>query len=183
MATTFSALFNDAATDPFIINGSYDSYLSSFNIIVGIAPDTPNAVRQDIAAAANQHLPVALLLLVDGILHPCFLPFRHDQAVRATAHPPTDNKLFAFDGELIHGQGVIVELPNQWFNLIPNIMVATAANIQGLLGGDATLEMLGPFNAGDADTVDIRTRSIVPIPNKYVGLFLSQPEGVTPLLF
>ena len=52
MATTFSALFNDAATDPFIINGSYDSYLSSFNIIVGIAPDTPDAVRQDIAAAA-----------------------------------------------------------------------------------------------------------------------------------
>ncbi len=33
---------------------------------------------------------------------------------------------------------------------------------------------------GDADTLEIRTRSIVPIPNKYVGLFLSQPEGVTP---
>ncbi len=180
MATTFSALFNDAATDPFIINGSYDSYLSSFNIIAGIAPDTPDAVRQGIAAAANQRLPVALLLLVDGILRPYFLPFRRDQAVGATAHPPTDNKLFAFDGELIHGQGVIVELPNQWFNLIPNITVATAANIQGLLGGDATLQMLGPFNAGDADTLDIRTRSIVPIPNKYVGLFLSQPEGVTP---
>ena len=107
MATTFSALFNDAATDPFIINGSYDSYLSSFNIIAGIAPDTPDAVRQGIAAAANQRLPVALLLLVDGILRPYFLPFRRDQAVGATAHPPTDNKLFAFDGELIHGQGVI----------------------------------------------------------------------------
>ena len=179
MATSFSALFNDASTDPFLLNGSYDEYLSSFNIIAGIAPDTPDAVRQSIAAAANQRLPIALLLLVDGLLRPYFLPFRHDQAVGTPGHLPTDNKLFAFDGELIQGQGILVEIPN-WFSLIPNITVATAANIQGLLGGDQNVQMLGPFNAGDADTLEIRTRSIVPIPNKYVGLFLSQPEGVTP---
>ena len=28
--------------------------------------------------------------------------------------------------------------------------------------------------------MEVRTRSIVPIPNKYASLFLSQPEGVTP---
>jgi hypothetical protein len=180
MATSVSALFNDASTDPFLVQGSYDNYLSSFNIIAGVAPETPDAVRQGIAAAANQRLPVALLLLVDGLLRPYFLPFRRDQAVGVPPHPATDNKLFAFDGELIQGQGVVVEIPNQWFNLIPNTTVATWANIQGLLGGDVNLQLLGPFNAGDADTQEVRTRSVVAIPNKYVGLFLSQPEGVTP---
>ena len=78
VATTFSALFNDASKDPFVVNGNYDDYLSSFNIITGAIPDTPDAVRQRIAAAANQHLPVALLLLVNSVLRPYFLPFRRD---------------------------------------------------------------------------------------------------------
>ena len=119
-------------------------------------------------------------MLVEGLLRPYFLPFRRDQAVGVPPHAPTDNKLFAFDGELIQGQGSLVEIPNQWFNLVPNTTVGTVANIQGLLGGDANLQLLGPFNAGDADTLEVRTRSVVVIPNKYVGLFLSQPDGVTP---
>ena len=64
MATSFSALFNDVSNDPFLVNGTYDDYLSSFNIIAGVAPDTPDTIRQGIAAASNQRLPVALLLLV-----------------------------------------------------------------------------------------------------------------------
>ena len=181
VATTFAALFNDASKDPFVENGNYDYYcLSSFNIIAGAVPDTPDAVRQRIAAAANQHLPIALLLLVDGVLRPYFLPFRRDQALGAPAHPATDNKLFAFDGELIQGQGSVVEIPNQWFNLAPLTTVATVANAGGLLAADAALATLGPFQAGDPGTIDVRTRYVVPIPNKYVGLFLSQPDGVTP---
>jgi len=179
-ATTFSALFNDASRDPFVVNGSYDDYLSSFNIIQGAVPDTPDAVRQRIAAAANQHLPIALLLFVGGGLRPYFLPFRRDQAMGVPAHGATDNKLFAYDGELIQGQGTLVEFPNQWFNLAPQTTVATVANIGGLLAADATITSLGPFAAGDPDTIDIRTRFTVAIPNKYAGLFLSQPDGVTP---
>ncbi len=75
---------------------------------------------------------------MDGLLRPYFLPFRRDQAVGAPVHPATDNKLFAFNGELIQGQGVVVEIPNQWFNLIPNTTVATTASTQGLLGGMST---------------------------------------------
>ena len=180
-ATSFSALFNDASKDPFVVNGTYDDYLSSFNITHGaVPPDTPDAVRQRIAAAANQHLPIALLLLVDGILRPYFLPFRRDQAMGAPAHAATDNKFFAYDGELIQGQRSLVEFPNQWFNLAPQTTVATVANIGGLLAADATLTAIGPFAAGDPDTIDIRTRYTVAIPNKYAGLFLSQPDGVTP---
>ena len=180
MATTFSALFNVASKDPFVANGSYDDYLSSFNIVTGAVPDTPDAVRQRIAAASNQHLPIALLLLVNGFLRPYFLPFRRDQALGIPAHPATDNKLFAYDGELIHGQGSLVEIPNQWFNLAPITTVATVGNIGGLLAADANVVAVGPFAAGDPDTIEVRTRFIVAIPNKYASLFLSQPDGVTP---
>lgn len=40
--------------------------------------------------------------------------------------------------------------------------------------------MVGPFNIGDADTLEVCTWSVVANPNKYIGIFLSQPEGVTP---
>ena len=179
-ATTFSALFNDASNDPFLVNGNYNEYLSSFNIIPGAVPDMPDAVRQRVAAAANQHLPIALLLFVDGKLRPYFLPFRRDQAMGAPAHGATDNKFFAYDGELIQGQGSLVEVPNQWFNLAPLTTVATVASTQGLLAADANMSALGPHIVGGADTLEVRTRFIVAIPNRYASLFLSQPDGVTP---
>ena len=70
IATSFSALFNDMSTYHFLVNDTYDCYLSSFNIIPSTTPETPDAVRQGIIAAANQHLPIALLLLVVGLLCP-----------------------------------------------------------------------------------------------------------------
>jgi len=183
LATTFSALFNDASKDPFLTDGNHDQFLSSFNIDPA-APagvhDSPEAVRQCIAAAANQHLPLALLLLVGGILRPYFLPFHRDQAMGAAPHQATDNKLFAYDGELVQGQGCLVEIPNQWFNLLQATTVGTTANIGAQLAVDNTLQMVGPYAAGDPDTVEVRTRSILAIPNNYVSLFLSQPEGVCP---
>lgn len=181
-ATTFADLFNDASKDPFIQEGSYDAFMAPFNITVaaGGQNETPDVVRNRIAAAANQRLPLAVLLLVDGLLQPYFLPFRREQAMGARPHPATDGKLFAFDGELIHGQGTLVEIPNQWFNLTQVVTAPTTANIAAQLAADPNLDRLGPYAAGDADTLEIRTRSITAIPNKYVSLFLSQQNGVTP---
>jgi hypothetical protein len=67
------------------------------------------------------------------------------------------SQLFAYDGELIQGQGSLVEFPNQWFNLAPLTTIATTANIGGLLAADANLNLnsMGPFNAGDPGTLDI----------------------------
>jgi hypothetical protein len=181
VATTFADLFNDASKDPFIEDGSYDSFMAPFNITVaGGQNETPESVRNRLAAAANQRLLIAVLLLVDGRLRPYFLPFRRDHAMGAIPHPATDGKLFAYDGELIHGQGSLVELPNQWFNLTQVVTAPTTANIAARIAGEPQVEILGPYAAGDAETVDIRTRSIVAVPNKYVSLFLSQPQGVTP---
>ena len=182
VASTFSALFNDASKDPFLADGNYDAFLSPFNIntAAGGTNDTPDTVRNRLAAAANQRLPIAVLILVDGRLRPYFLPFRRDLAMGTAPHPATDGKLFAYDGELVHGQGSLVEIPNQWFNLTPVITVPTAANIHALLAADLNCNVLGPFAAGGADTLEIRTRFVMAIPNKYVGLFLSQPDGVRP---
>ncbi len=180
VATTFSALFNDASKDPFLVDGNYDEFLSSFSIIPVGANKTPEVVRQRISTVANQRLPVALLLLVGGLLCPYFLPFRRDHAMGAATHPATDNKLFAYDGEFVQGQGCLVEIPNPWFNLTPVVMVGTVANIQAQLAADNNIQLVGPFVARNVDSIDIRTRSITAIPNKYVGLFLSQPDGVTP---
>ena len=119
VAFTFSALFNDASKDPFLVDGNYDTFLSPFNITIaaGGTIDTPDTVRNRLATAANQRLPIAVLLIVDGLLRLYFLPFRRDLAMGTAPHPATDGKLFAYDGELIQGQGTLIELPNQWFNL------------------------------------------------------------------
>jgi hypothetical protein len=78
--TTFAALFNDASRDPFLVNGGYAALLAPFHVKDNNNP-TPLAVRQLIAAATNQHLPGALVALVDRRLTPLFLPFWRDCAM------------------------------------------------------------------------------------------------------
>ncbi|KAL3810349.1 hypothetical protein ACHAXA_003078 [Cyclostephanos tholiformis] len=181
MATSFSGLYNDASKDPFCVNGSYDDYLAPFNInAAGGVHDTPETVRNRLAAAANQRLPVALALLVEGRLRPYFLPFCREQAMGAPPHPATDGKLFAYDGELVSGQGPLAEIPNSCFNLSPVVVAPTTASIATQLAADPHLQLVGPYAVGNADTIELRSRNVIAIPNKYVGLFLSQPNGVPP---
>ena len=87
--TTFATLFNDASRDPFLVNGGYYALLAPFFVKDNNNP-TPSAVRQLIATATNQHLPVALMALVDGRLTPFFLPFWRERAMGVAEHPATD---------------------------------------------------------------------------------------------
>jgi hypothetical protein len=109
----FTALFNDVSKDPF--DGTYGPLFAPFDISLTDANPTPDNVRQQIAAASNQRSPLAIVLLINRLLRVYCLPFRRDQAVGASAVPALDGKFFAFDGELILGQGVLVEIPAQWF--------------------------------------------------------------------
>jgi len=104
----FANLFSDASNDPH--NGDYRALLAPFDIDINNPGNnaTPDAVRQQIAAAGNQRIPLAMVLLVEGRLKPFFLPFRLEQAVGATPNPAIDGKIFAYDGELIHNQGILV---------------------------------------------------------------------------
>jgi hypothetical protein len=77
------------------------------------ANPTPKNFCRQIAAASNQRSPLTIFLLVNGLICVYCLPFRRNQAVGAAPVPALDGKFFAFDGKLILGQGVLVEIPAQ----------------------------------------------------------------------
>jgi hypothetical protein len=176
----FAELFDDATRDPFLVQRTYDAFLAPFNIVPGDGNMTPSAVRQQVAAASNQRLPVALLVMIGGRLIPLFLPFCRERAMGVAEHAPTDGKLFAFEGELVGTQGYLVELRDDLFNLTPRITVPDVGHARGLLAVDPDAQALGPFADGSEHTSTFRTRNLVPVPNKYASLFLATAGGVTP---
>ncbi len=107
----FTALFDDVSKDPF--GGTYGPLFAPFDISLTDANPTPINVCQQIAAASNQRLSLAIALLVNGLIHVYCLPFQRDQAVGAAPVLALDGKFFAFDGKLVLGQGVLVEIPAQ----------------------------------------------------------------------
>jgi hypothetical protein len=174
-----TALFDDVSKDPF--DGTYGPLLAPFDISLTDANPTPNNVCQQIAAASNQRSPLAIVLLVNRLLHVYCLPFRCDQVVGAPTVPALDGRFFAFNGKLILGQGVLVEIPAQWFNMTAQVQVPTVDNIRARLAADASPTLtLGPYAGGNPDTVAIKSREAMVLPHKYVGLFLAQPDGMPP---
>jgi hypothetical protein len=151
----FTALFNDVSKDPF--NGTYGPLLAPFDISLTDPNPTPNNVHQQIAATSNQCLPLAIVLLINRLLCVYCLPFRHNQAVGAPAVPALDGKFFAFDGKLVLGQGVLLEIPAQWFNMTAQVQVPTVNNIRAQLAADTSPTLtLSPYAGGKPDTVLIK---------------------------
>jgi hypothetical protein len=175
----FTALFDNVSKDPF--DGTYCPLFAPFDISLTDANPTPNNVCQQIAATSNKRLPLAIVLLVNGLIHVYCLPFRCNQAVAAATIPALDRKFFAFDGELVLGQGVLVEIPAQWFSMTSQVQVPTLNNIRAQLATIASPTLtLGPYAGGNPDTVAIKTRAAMVLPHKYVSLFLPQPNGIPP---
>jgi hypothetical protein len=176
----FTAFFNDISKDPF--DGTYGPLFAPFDISLTDANPTPDNVRQQIAATSNQRLPLAIVLLVSRLLCVYCLPFWRDQAVGAPAIPALDGTFFAFvDGKLVLGQEVLEEIPAQWFNMTAQVQVPTVDNIRAQLAADASPTLtLGPFAGGDPKTMAIKSRALMVLPHKYVGLFLAQPKGMPP---
>ncbi len=176
----FAGLFNDPSCDTFLVGGMYDAFLAPFNITPGDGNPAPIAVRQLIAASVNQHLPIALLVLVDGHLMPLFLPFKQERTMGVVEHAATDSKMFAFKGEMVGIQGYLIELRDKTFNLTPHTTVPNVGTVRGLLTADLQAAAVGPFNDGDANTATVRTRCVLPLPHKYASLFLENVGGIAP---
>ena len=177
----FADLFSDVTKDP--LQGNYGDLFASFDIDVNNAQNgvTPSSLRDFIAAAGAQNHLSALGLFSGGVLHPYVCPVRVDRALGAPAST-LDGKLYAFDNDLHRNQGSTVEITNGYFNLVPNtVLVSTVPNILTELAADPTLETLGPYANGDANTQVVRSRYIIPIPFKYVNIFLA--SGITPRRF
>jgi hypothetical protein len=94
-----------------------------------------------------------------------------------------DGKFSAFDGKLVLGQGVLVEIHVHWFDMTAQVQVPTLNNIWVRLTADASPTLtLGPYAGGNPNTLVINTRAAMVLPHKYVGLFLAlaQPHGIPP---
>jgi hypothetical protein len=131
-------------------------------------------LRDYIAAATAQNLPLVLGFFANGNLHPYICQARVDRALGAPASP-LDGMLFAFDNELHCNQGHMVEITNNHFSLVANtVLVSTVTN--------PTLETLGPHAVEDANTEVVRSYYLIPIPFKYVNIFLSKSKSSKLLL-
>jgi hypothetical protein len=178
----FSALFDNVSKDPF--NGTYGPLFAPFDISLTDANPTTDCVCQQVAATSNQRLPLTIALLINGLIRVYCLPFRRDHAVGAAPVPALDGKFFAFNSKLVLGQGVLVEIPAQWFNMTAQVQVPTLDNIRAQLAADVSPTLtLGPYAGGNPDTVAIKTRVAMVLPHKYVGLFLAQPDGIPPCYY
>ena len=91
----------------------------------------------------------------------------------------TNGKLFAYQGELVQGVGLLVEIPDDWFNLTATIVVPLVTSAQALLAADTNVSVnFGPYAVGDANTKEIRTQKVCVLPTKYARYFLSEEGGI-----
>ena len=86
-----------------------------------------------------------------------------------------ENCTFLGKGELRHNQHVMVEFEDSYWSLTAAVNTGDDATIDNALTADTDAQVLGPFNASDAGTVQRRARYTVVVPPAYVPLFLTAP--------
>ena len=163
--------FSDATKDPF--RGNYSGVLQSYMVPPADAP-TPTVVRNAACNASTQNIPTAFILLHDNDikLH-VYLQLERFNARIGLPPTPWDDRMFIGKGELVHNQQVVVEWNDNYFNQSNNVRVPSAALIDNAYGADPNANILGPFDAADADTEVIRVRRTCYVPPPYVSLFLA----------
>ena len=170
----FATLFSDSSKDPH--NGNYSTLYPGFNIDINANANnaTPAQLRNLIAAAGAQRQPLALAIINDDKVHVFICPTRCELTLGA-APSVLDGRTFAFDGDLFNNQGLNVEIQDHHYNYATQqqSLVPTVPHIVTQLAADPLLELFDPFVAGAANTEAIKTRCIVPLPFKYVPLFLA----------
>ena len=176
-------LFGDPSKDPW--NGQCQGLLAPFDVDInqGAQNATPAQVRDSLTNSTNNLEPIAIVLLQEGAARTYLLPLRMTSTLGRQYPAHIDGRMFALDGDLHRNCPLVVELPDMLFNLIGNqVLVPTVAHITAQLGADPNLNLMGPYNNGDANTEVIRTRSVVTIPFPYVQIFLAA-ERLTPRMY
>ena len=166
--------FADAQNDPF--KGDYTEALRPYSIPAANAL-TPAQVSTLAVNCRNQNVPTAFVLLHsdDLKLHIYLQLDRFDPRFGFPASP-FDDRLFIGKGELHHNHHQLVEWQVNYFHQTGNIRVPTADAIDAELSNNNVADvLLGPFDAGAANTETIRVRYTCYIPPVYVPLFLAEP--------
>ena len=74
--------------------------------------------------------------------------------------------------DVSYGTAALVVLDPTYFHLVPSFYVLSAAAIYTFLAGDPTINLLGPYGAGDVGAEIIHCRKTVCVPAPYAGLLL-----------
>ena len=179
---TFAAtVFNDPSNDP--DTGNYATLLAPFLYDTANANNNTNPpeLRALVNGRANNMDAQAMGILVDNVMKVILCPKTLEQPLGTAAHGRW-NTMYAFDGDMLGGTAfnVVVD-PGVW-GLIPNIVdVPTVGTITAAVGGDPTLDFMGPYANGDAGTETLRVRKIIPLPHLYTNIFLT--HEVTPRFY
>ena len=80
-----------------------------------------------------------------------------------------DGKALGFGGDMMPGNHIeLMVVPDDAFAVAPEHVVPTLGNMNHLLSGSPTVEVLGPFTAGDPDTEPLKCRKMVLVPAAYL---------------
>ena len=145
---------------------------------------TPAVLLQNLLAS-DDAVPKVWLALVPG-RHaqgtPVVRVLHSPRTYPARATQPTvwDGQVFAFSSDVFPGGSIAtVEFPASAFRLTSNVQVPSSAAVMDHLwieadAGGVPAPLLGPYAAGTPDTRVIRTRRMIRVPHKYVGLVLGE---------
>lgn len=167
--------FTDANRDVF--GGDYTALLKPYVTPIGVTPThSPQDCRTLAFDARSQGVPTAFLLQHndDNKLH-IYIQLDRVTPRMGMAATGWENRTFLGKGELRHNQHVMVEFKDSYWSLTTAVNTGDDATIDNALIADTDAQILGPFNASDAGTVQRRARYTVVVPPAYVPLFLTAP--------
>ena len=94
--------------------------------------------------------------------------------------PPSgwDNQAFANVGDLVHNNAVIVNWEQENFNQTAQVRIPTVDTIAAALAAEDPahpIDLLGPYNNGDAGTEVVKVRRTVYLPACFARHFIDTP--------
>lgn len=177
--TTYAQLYQHGVD---ALAGQYANYLTPFGPDSGATPAT---LRDEVIHGEHAVPKIYLLLVEEMPLSPMVRVISRVTRVSASVGLPPrsiDNQTFAFASDIGPGNQVaIVHFPTGLgtpttdapFTAGPLTTVPVLANMDiEFQAAAAAASCVGPFNVGDANTEEIRSRRMVPVPQRYAHLVL-----------
>ena len=177
VVASYRDFYNSATNDPF--NGTYASVTTPYVIPLGVAAvPPPLTIANGVYNSVQHKTPTAFLIV--GLDNRISLYHRLSRFDPRMGMPASqwDNRAFANSGDLFHNNPVLVEWDNRHFHQGPQTHAPLAQTIEDALAqanAANPVELMGPFNNGDAGTEVLRTRMCMYCPPQYVGIFLENP--------
>ena len=171
--SSYAELF---ASLPDVLDGTYQQLLAPFD---AAGPETPANLRNSILATSGE-VPKVFLCTVDDppVVRVIHHPTKFAPTLGLTSN--RDNEVFAFASDVGDGNQVtLIYWPDNAFTRTVQVHVPTVAAMEAQFVAATGADCAGPYAAGDADTEELQTWLIFPVPPPYVE-FVMQWQMFTP---